>query len=110
MAGIFRAFLSFDTLIGPNLVRLVYYLAAAMIACVSLGGVLVGVFALVGGNVVTGLVQMIAAPLVGAVALVYWRFVCELFMLAFQANDRLGEVRDLMRRATGAPDPNHPEF
>jgi hypothetical protein len=44
---------------------------------------------------------------------IYWRFLCELFMLAFLAYNRLGEVRDLMRIAAGqtsAPDPDHPAF
>jgi hypothetical protein len=34
-------------------------------------------------------------------------------MLAFRAYERLGEVRDSLRIATGqasAPDPDHPEF
>ena len=45
--------------------------------------------------------QLLAVPAVAAVALVYWRFLCELFMLAFLAYERLGEVRDLMRIAAG---------
>jgi hypothetical protein len=57
--------------------------------------------------------QLLAVPAVAAVVLVYWRFVCELFMLAFLAYERLGEVRNSLRIATGeasAPDPNHPAF
>ena len=38
--------------------------------------------------------QLIAVPAVAAVGLVYWRFLCELFMLAFLAYERLGQVRD----------------
>jgi hypothetical protein len=51
-------------------------------------------------------------PAVAAVAFVYWRFLCELFMLAFLAYDRLTEVRDLMRIAAGqAPaTDDHPAF
>jgi hypothetical protein len=53
--------------------------------------------------------QLLAVPAVSAVAFVYWRFLCELFMLAFLAYERLGEVRDALTGAT-APDPNHPQF
>ncbi|QGZ95843.1 DUF4282 domain-containing protein [Terricaulis silvestris] len=113
MQSIFQRFLSFDRLIGPTLVRFVYYVGAAVIVVFALGVLLMAVFSLAGGNLGAGAMQLLAVPAVAAVALVYWRFLCELFMLAFLAFDRLGEVRDLMRIAAGldAPsDPNHPEF
>jgi hypothetical protein len=104
--------LSFDRLIGPTLVKLVYYFGAAVIAIAAIGALLTAVFSLVGGNFGLGLMQLLAVPAVGAVALIYWRFLCELFMLAFLGYERLGQVRDLMRIATGQsePDPNHPAF
>lgn len=113
MKSIVQRFLSFDRLIGPTLVRFVYYFGAAAIVVLALGALLTAVFSLAGGNLGTGAMQLLAVPAVAAVALVYWRFMCELFMLAFLAFERLGEVRDLMRIAAGidAPhDPNHPEF
>ena len=83
----------------------------------AIGGFLAAVFSLVGGNFGGGFVQLIAVPAVAAVGFVYWRFMCELFMLAFLGYERLGQVRDLMRIAAGqAPpsadeaDPNHPAF
>jgi hypothetical protein len=57
-------------------------------------GMLMALMALGAGNFGSGLMQLLAAPAVGAVVLVYWRFLCELFMLAFLAYERLGEVRD----------------
>jgi hypothetical protein len=113
MQSIFQRFLSFDRLIGPTLVRFVYYFGAAVIVVLAIGALLTAVFSLAGGNFGTGAMQLLAVPAVAAVALVYWRFMCELFMLAFLAFERLGEVRDLMRVAAGIdapPDPNHPEF
>ena len=113
MKSIVQRCLSFDRLIGPTLVRFVYYFGAAAIVVLALGALLTAVFSLAGGNLGTGAMQLLAVPAVAAVALVYWRFMCELFMLAFLAFERLGEVRDLMRVAAGydAPaDPNHPEF
>ncbi|GAN00285.1 hypothetical protein U91I_03950 [alpha proteobacterium U9-1i] len=110
MPSIVKSFLGFDHLIGPGLVKLVYYFAGAIILIMVGAGMVVGLFAIAGGNFGQGLVQIIAAPVVGLVALVYWRFICELFMLAFLAYERLGDVRRLMANATGQPDPDHPEF
>jgi hypothetical protein len=112
MQSIIQRFLGFDRLLGPVLVRLVYYFGAAAIVVLAVGALLTAIFSLLGGNVGAGAMQLLAVPAVAAVALVYWRFMCELFMLAFLAYERLGEVRDLMRIATGqaAPDPDHPAF
>ena len=113
MGSLLQRFLSFDRLIGPRLVKIVYFFGAAVIAMGIVGTLLTAVFSIAGGNLGAGAMQVLAAPAVGAVALVYWRFLCELFMLAFLACERLGEVRDLMRIAAGqaAPvDPDHPAF
>lgn len=112
MPSIVKSFLGFDRLIGAGLVKLVYYFAAAIIIVLVVATMFVGLFAIAGGNFGPGLMQIVAAPAVGIVALVYWRFICELFMLAFLSFERLGEVRDLLSTAIGgsAPDPDHPEF
>lgn len=113
MQSIIQRFLGFDQLLGPSLVRLVYYFGAAVIAIGAVGALLTAVFSIAGGNFGTGAMQLLAVPAVAAVAFIYWRFLCELFMLAFLAYERLGEVRDLMRIATGQaspPDPDHPAF
>jgi hypothetical protein len=114
MQSIIGRFLGFDRLLGPVLVKLVYYFGAAVIAAAVAIALVTAVLALAAGNVGAGAMQLIAVPAVGAVAFVYWRFLCELFMLAFLAYERLGEVRDAIHAATGqplpAPDPNHPAF
>lgn len=94
MQAILQRFLSFDRPIGPMLVRIVYYVGAVMIVCAIGFAFVMALLALFGGNIGTGVMQMIAAPAVGAVAFVWWRFVCELFLLAFMAYERLVEIRD----------------
>lgn len=108
MFSIVRRFLSFDRLIGPVLVKLIYYVAlAGIVMAVALTLVAsIGTFA--AGNIGGAVMQMIAAPAVGAVALVYWRFLCELFMVTFLSYERLGEVRDRLSGVTH--DPDYPEF
>jgi uncharacterized membrane protein len=110
MTFLLQRVLGFERLIGPTLVKLVYWvgLAAIVIACGL--GLMAGLGALFSGNLGEGFVRLLATPVVAAATLIGWRFACELFMLSFLAFERLGEVRDLMRRATGAPDPNHPQF
>ena len=112
MQDFLKRLLGFDHLLGPVLVRIVYYVGAVVIVCMAGFALLMALLALFAGNVGAGVMQLLAVPAVAAVAFVYWRFVCELFMLAFLAYDRLTEVRDLMRIAAGvsAPDPNHPTF
>ncbi len=113
MQNFIRHLLGFDRLLGPVLVRLVYYFGAAVIVVLAGFNVLMALMAIFAGNVGGGAMQLIATPAVAAVVFIYWRFLCELFMLAFLAYQRLGEVRDLMRIAAGqpaAPDPDHPAF
>lgn len=115
MLAIIQRFLNFDRLIGPVLVKLVYYVGAAGIVLGAVGALLTAIFSLFGGDIGPGIVKLIAAPAIAAVAFVYWRFVCELFMLAFRGYERLGQVRDLMRIAAGQappaePDETHPAF
>lgn len=108
MQSIIQRFLGFDRLIGPVLVKIIYWVAAAGIL-LAVGGVLLsGVASLATGNIGGGVMQIIAGPAVGLVALVYWRFLCELFMVAFLSYERLGEIRDLARGATH--DPDYPQF
>ncbi len=112
MPSFLERFLGFDRLLGPFLVKLVYYFGVAAIVLLGAGALLTAIFSIVGGNFGAGAMQLLAVPAVAAVAFIYWRFLCELFMLAFLAYDRLTEVRDLMRIAAGqAPaTDDHPAF
>jgi hypothetical protein len=113
MQSILQRFLGFDRLMGPSLVRLVYYFGAAVIVVMAGVNFILALMSIFAGNIGGGVMRMIATPAVAAVVFIYWRFLCELFMLAFLAYNRLGEVRDLMRIAAGQtspPDPDHPAF
>ncbi len=94
MLSVLQRFAGFDRLLGPALVRIVYYVGAAIVVALVGFAVLMAFLAIFAGNIGQGLMQLIAAPTVGAVAFVGWRFVCELCMLAFLSYDRLKEIRD----------------
>ncbi|MEJ0059491.1 MAG: DUF4282 domain-containing protein [Terricaulis sp.] len=103
MLEIVRRFIGFDTLMGVGLVKIVYYVGLAVILGVMAMGVLLALMRLA-SDLGSGFVQLVAVPAVGAVALVYWRFICELFMVAFENHARLGEIRDRLSA------PNYPQF
>jgi hypothetical protein len=94
MQSILQRFLGFERLLGPALVKIVYYFGAGVIVVTASFGVIMALMAVFAGNLGGGVMQLIATPAVAAVALVYWRFLCELFMLAFLVYERLGEIRD----------------
>ena len=111
MNRIFQRIWSFDRLIGPVLVKIVYYVGFVIIAIGAVAGLSTALLAIVGGNIGLAAMQLLAVPAVALVALVYWRFLCELFMIGFLAFERLGEIRNLLAGAPASePDPNHPQF
>jgi hypothetical protein len=94
MITFLQRFLGFERLLGPGLVRVVYYVGAGLILLFVGFTVFMALIALGGGNFGQALMQLVSAPVVGAVAFVGWRFLCELCMLAFLAYERLCEIRD----------------
>lgn len=88
--------LGFEHLIAPSLIRLIYRLGllviliAGVLSCVDNGGAGIGrVLLALGGTVLS---------------LLLWRLVSELWILAFNIFQRLGEIRDLLAVRNMAPD------
>ena len=109
MPDILKRFLSFDRLLGVGLVQIIFYVGLIGIC----GGILIGMmFAIVTltSDIGGGVVQLVAIPAVGAVLLVLWRFICELFIVVFEMNERLGELRDAVYGAPPPPAPDAPQF
>ena len=89
-------FWSFDQLIGSALIKIIYYIGLFAILIFTVvamfGGGLLG--AVMGNNGGGSLLLFIRAPIIGIIQLVFWRFVCELWLLMFLIFDRMGEIRD----------------
>ena len=110
MRDIFQRFWSFERLLGVGLVQVLYYFGLALICGGMVIGLVLGVMTLV-SDPGRGVVQMIAAPAVGAVVLVLWRFVCEVFVVVFEMNNHLHDLRDAVYSAPPtSPPADAPQF
>ncbi len=114
MNEIVQRFWGFDKLIGPVLVKALYYVGLVVIALATLWAMAQS-FDDLRYDALGAVGQFLSAPLGGAVALVFWRFVCEMSILAFSIHDRLGDIKDRLTPPPppvnyGPPTPGHPTF
>lgn len=94
---LFKRFWGFDHLIGSMLIKIVYYIGLVGILLFTLmamfGGGVMGAFGgEYGGG--AGFWMIIVAPIMGLIYLVFWRFVCEMWLLMYLMYNRMGEIRD----------------
>ena len=82
-------FLSFDKLMGEGLVKFVYFVGVVFLAL----GVLISMFSGFQGGFVSGLGSMLFAPIAGVFMLLFWRFICELYLVLFKVGNDLSAVR-----------------
>ena len=93
-------FLNFDKLIGTTLIKVMYYIGLAGIALYAivtfLGGLGMMTQSFLGG------LGMVIASLIGAVmGLLFWRFICEIYLLFFRISDDLRDIKNM--KSTGTP-------
>jgi hypothetical protein len=91
-----KALFTFERLIGPPLVAIIYFFGILGIGGGTLIWMLLGVIRLT-SDLGAGLMMLLAVPAIGAVLLVLWRFFCELCMIAFANHELLREIRDRQR-------------
>ncbi len=85
-------FLTFDKLIGSKLITILYYLGLIGIAL----GVLAGIFGglgTMGYSFFGGLGMVIGALIGGVIGLLFWRFMCELYLLLFRMAEDLRDIK-----------------
>ena len=85
--------LNFEKLIAPTIIKIVYFIGLALIAL----GVAFSVFgglAMMSYSFATGLGSVVVAVLGGALGVLMWRILMEVYITFFGIYDRLGEVRD----------------
>lgn len=98
MGGIIKRFTSFDRLIATTLIKILYWIGL-------IGALVFVVIAMLGGlfnmtqDFFAGLGVFVGAPIAGAVYLLFWRFLMEVYIVIFSIHDRLGEIRDKLSGA-----------
>ena len=107
MSGIISRFLTFDKLIATDLIKVFYWIGMAGIAISTLLAFL-GAFAAFGQSFAAGLGMLIIAPIGGIIAVIFWRFLCEVYIVIFGMYDRLGAIQESLgggkAKDTGVPD------
>ncbi|NNC36186.1 MAG: DUF4282 domain-containing protein [Acidimicrobiales bacterium] len=83
-------FLKFDKLIGTQLIKVLYFVGLA-------GIILFGVLGFISGFS-QGIGTSIAALVGAVVGIVFWRFLCEIYLLFFRLSD---DVRDIKNHQLG---------
>ena len=91
--GLIGRFWGFEELLGASLIKLVYYIGLFVIVIGVVIAIVTSLIAM-GQQGAGALVMVLLAPIGGIIALIYWRFLCEIILLSFLMYDRLGEVRD----------------
>ncbi len=100
LVGFINRFLSFDKLIGAVLVRIMYYVGLVGILIATV----IAMFSGFGMGIMQGVGTFVIAPIGGFIALLFWRFISELYMVLFKIGNDLADVRaNLMSRPATPP-------
>ena len=99
-------FLSFDKLIGTTLIKIMYYVGLVGIALYAVIAFLGGL-GLMTQNFAAGLGTILVAIIGAAVGLLFWRFMCEIYMLFFRISD---DLRDIKNMKSGSPAADQDSF
>ena len=76
------------------MIKVLYYLGLIGIVLFAIGGVFGG-FGIMGGQgFISGLVAIITALLAALIGVVFWRFMCEIYMLFFRMSDDLRDIKN----------------
>jgi len=86
-------FLSFDKLIGTKLIKILYFLGLIGIALSGIAGIFKG-FGMMRFSFTGGLGAIVAALIVTVLGFVFWRFLCEIYMLFFRMSDDLRDIKN----------------
>ena len=93
----FQDFLSFDKLIAGSAIKYLYWLGIAIIVIFGLGS-FAGSINTMSYNPGLGLLQLVVAVVAVAFGLIFWRVICETYLIFVSMNERLGEIRDRLPR------------
>ena len=93
MNGLLERFMSFDKLMGTSLIKILYWLGILGIALFALIGVISG-FGAMKYSIANGLGAIIIALVSAVISLVFWRFMCEIYLLFFRMSDDIRDIKN----------------
>ena len=102
MGDILGKLTNFDKLIGERLIKILYFIGLVIIAIGFLFGIIAAV-ALLGQGFGAFLVQLILTPVFTLLAVLFWRFTCELYILFFSMHNKLTKLTEIAERTHPAP-------
>ncbi len=97
MNGLLERFTTFNKLMGTDLIKILYWLGIIGIGLFFLIS-LFGAFAAMRYSIANGLGAIVLAFISAIVGLVFWRFMCEIYMLFFRISD---DIRDIKNHQLG---------
>ena len=81
-----QQFLSFDKLIGTKLIKILYF--------VGLIGIILGGFASLIAGFQIGIGAVVMAIIGTLAGILFWRFICEIYLLFFRMSDDLRDIKN----------------
>jgi len=98
----FNDFLNFEKFVAPALIKIIYWIGLVLIALSTLGGVLgMNMLSSYGGGHFS-VAGAILALIGGALFMLLWRVMCEIWIVIFSINDRLGVIADKSKNGPAA--------
>ena len=98
----FTDIFKFDKFIAPTLIKIVYWIGLGLILLGTLAGIAgTSYFSSYMGGSSFNLGGALIALIIGAFGVLMWRVVCELWIVTFSINERLGTLVDLKKAETG---------
>jgi len=86
-------FFSFDKLIGTKLIKILYFLGLIGITLSGIAGIFKGI-SMMRFSFTGGLGAIVGALIVTVLGFVFWRFLCEIYMLFFRMSDDLRDIKN----------------
>lgn len=102
MSGIISRFMTFDKLIATGLIKVFYWIGVVGIGLFTIVAIF-GAFAAFGQGFAQGLGMLILAPVGGVIGLIFWRFLCEVYIVIFGMYDRLGNIQEALGKKADGP-------
>ena len=92
MGDLIKRFTSFDKMMGTSIIQVLYFIGMVFIAFGVIGAMFTALGSM-GSSFIGGLIGLIMALVMGIVGLLFWRFMCEIYILFFKISDDVAAIK-----------------